>query len=617
MRLRLSLTGNPNCGKTTLYNALTGEEESVGNWSGVTVTASEVEMKTDYGFATIVDLPGTYSLDAYTQEESLTLSYINPDKSDVIVNIVDITSLSRSLYFTTQLLELGIPMIVALNKIDIMEEEVDTRALALALGCPVIPISAERGDALREMVTLSATASKPAKRKHITEESQRFAYIQEILAQVCQKKEGEKSRKGEKWDKIFMAQGSGLPLYMGLVMSLMLLCHQLNSFSAQWIQGLFGSRLTPLLLQFEYSLPYFWGGLLVEGIFGGLAVVLRFLPVMLFLFFFLSVAEDSGYLARVTVLMDCYFKKIGLTGKAILPLVVGGGNTASGILATRAMEEKGQAKRLGIMMPLVISGDKLPLLLLFSAVFFQRSWAFILIMTLIMVALLFAEGLLLKKLFGAEGDTLFIMELPQYRYPRPSLIFKQMMGRTVAFLKNATVIILLWNSILWILQSISFTGGRSVLELLGSAFSPIFLPLGLGAWQVVILCMASCFTKENALATLSFLYAGEIFVFSHSNDLYQIFTPLTAFSFLMFYLFSSPSLVAMKIMYQELKFSFGVALGLQFFVGYALAFVTYQLGTLIGTGALGAGYWIGLLILGALGYFLYLGREHFTRWEQM
>lgn len=616
MRLRLSLTGNPNCGKTTLYNMLTGEEETVGNWSGVTVSASEVEMSTAYGIATIVDLPGTYSLSAYSKEEALTLGYINPENSDVIVNIVDITNLSRSLYFTTQLIELGLPMIVALNKVDILEEEVDTRALARALGCPVIPISAQRGDSLREMVTLSATASRPAKREPMADDVARFAWIEEILSQVyVTKKDNSQMNGWDKFDQICMTPLTGIPIFLGLLWGIFFISQGVvgQFFSSLLGDILFGTVLNSILnTVFQFiPLPHMAQELVIEGIFGSAGMILRFLPLIMCLFFLLALLEDCGYLARVTVLLNGAFHKIGLSGKAILPLVVGIGSSQSGVLATRTLSSHGQRVRLALLSPFVICGRKFPLIALFSFLFFHLSWWFLPSLYLVMGCVLFFVGYLLKLLFPQEKEeSYFIMELSQYRKPRLTLALGQMYSNTWTFLKRVLCFVVPCNLVLFLLMHLNWqlhlveATSESLLAQLGMLFSPLFQPLGLGAWQLVVVSLAGFLAKENCVSTLWMIYAGETLLLQGNSLLstYPALSMVTAMSFLYFQLFSLPCYDVIRTFQGEIgeKKLFYLGLLIQFSTGYLLCFGTFQIGTLLTTGAMDDSFALGLGIVAVL-----------------
>lgn len=613
MRLRLSLTGNPNCGKTTLYNTLTGEDEYVGNWTGVTVEAAEVEMRTLYGDATIVDLPGAYSIDAYSSEESVTLSYINPERSDVLVNIVDITNLSRSLFFTTQLIELGIPMIVALNKADILQDKIDSKALALALGCPVIPISAQRGECLEAMVTLAATASKPAQQREFPNDQARFDYIEEILDQVyLEKVDRTEVTTSDQVDRILTSKLLGLPIFLYLMWDIF-------SFS-QSVVRIFSTLISDVIFDTWLSGLFHWvfdliglnpllQALVADAMLGGVGTVLSFVPLIACLFFLLGLLEDCGYLSRVTVVMDIFFKKIGLSGRAIIPMVVGTGCSVPGILATRTLENANERKRLCVLTPFIPCGRKMPLMALFSSLFFAHAQWFYPLLYALTISVIFVVGYVLKKIFTiGHEDSIFIMELPPYRFPRLDFAVQQMCSKTLSFVKRAITIILLCNTVIFLLQHYDFTLHRaqssdsSMLAVVGSLLSPFFLPLGLGSWELVTATLTGFVAKENTIATLSviFLSGGQdFFQASSDNPLLSAFTPVTALSFLLFQLYTPPCFSAIATMHTEMKDRGWLILGLgtQCTVGYLLSFLAFQLGTLLTTYRIHSSFLLGIGIL--------------------
>lgn len=598
--MRLTLTGNPNCGKTTLYNTLTGELESVGNWSGVTVAPAEVEMKTDYGIATIIDLPGVYSLSAFSSEEAISLEYIDPEKSDVIVNIVDITNLSRGLYYTTQLLEQGIPMVIALNKVDLLQQELNTRKLALLLGCPVIPISAQRGDSLREMVNLAATASRPAKRAPMTTEKERYAFIQETLDQVYEtKQQAYQPQKTDKLDELITTPCLGLPLFFGILWLIFFLAQTVAQGVAILAETLF-ALWNPLSI-FD-STPPLVHSLVVDGMLGGLGAVLGFVPLIMTLFFLLAFLEDCGYMARVAVLMNQYFRHIGLTGKAIIPMVVGTGCSVPGVMATRTIENESQRKRTAILTPFIPCGRKLPVIILLSSLFYQEApWIYPAIYGVTFLVI-FGAGWLLHLLLGTEEEApVFILELPDYRCPTLSFAWKHMVDKGWDFIKRATTIVLLCNIVLWFLQhwDKSFTPvtnpEESLLATIGTAFVPFFLPLGFGLWELVIATFTGFIAKENVVSTLYVVH-----FITEQSSLPPDFTLLSGLSYLLFQLFTLPCISAIWAMKKELGNWFPFALGFQLSIGYGLSLFTYQCGTLLLTGSLPSGFALGIALLGLL-----------------
>lgn len=627
--MRLTLSGNPNCGKTTLYNTLTGELESVGNWSGVTVEPAEVPMRTDYGIATIVDLPGVYSLTAYSSEEGITLDYINPEKSDVLVNIVDITNLSRSLYFTTQLLELRIPMIIALNKVDILQDEIDTRKLALALGCPVIAISAERGDCLEAMVTLAATASRPAKREPLESDQARYEYIEEILAEVYVKKvDRNQTTTADKVDWLLTSKLFGLPIFFAILGTLFFIAQEVVGSLCSYVIGdlLFGQIIPDFLNNIfdAIHLNPLLQDLIVDAMVRGVGAVLSYVPLIMTLFFLLALLEDCGYMARVAVVMDVFFKKIGLSGKAIIPMVVGTGCSVPGVMASRTVENENERKRLCILTPFVPCGRKLPVIILFSSLFYEEApWIYPAIYCLTFLVI-FGVGLILKALFTVNHeDSIFIIELPQYRLPRLSFACQHMVDKAWVFIKRATSIILVSNTVIWLLQTYDFTlhqasaTNESMLAALGNALVPLFIPLGFGVWQLVVATLTGFIAKENVVSTLYIIYFAnmvqgeEMMQQSVDNPLLAQLGLWTGLSYLLFQLFTLPCFSTIAAMWTEMKDKTWFFLGmmLQFTTGYTISFLCCQMGTFLTTGAMATGFLSGFALILVMIAFLYHGSK--------
>ncbi len=618
--MKIALAGNPNSGKTTLYNAITGKAEVVGNWPGVTVAKKEADLKKKYNpngiDVSVVDLPGTYSISPFTGEEAITRDFILGEAPDVIINIVDGANVSRSLFFTTQLLELGIPLVIALNKSDIVSKRGDTidqNALSKVLNCKVVATTATSEDGLLHLMNEAIELGEKKKPQIAPEftgkdsadaDMARQKFVDRIIER-CQMKKRDASKVdfSDKVDRIVAHKWLGLPIFFAVMWAVF-------SFSIEGLGGYLSGYFNDVV--FGEIVPnaangFFEGlgvdpllqALIVDGAIGGVGAVVGFLPLVMVLFFCLSLLEDCGYMARVAVVMDRFFKKVGLSGKSIIPMIVGSGCAIPGVMATRTIEDINERRMTTILTPFVPCGAKLPIIALFAAVFFPENGWVGPSMYLIAITMIVIGGLLLKKIFVWENTSYFIMELPEYKLPSLKYAFMQMIDKAKGFIYKATTIILVCNTLVWFAQAYSWNlspvedQSLSILASVGTVIAPILIPLGFVGWQLAAAAITGFIAKENIVATFAVLLAvaSEEALHLPGGTLTEFFTPVTAFAYLVFNLFTPPCFAAVGAMNSEMgskKWLFK-ALAFQFSVGYILAMIVTQVGSVIvyGTPAVG------------------------------
>lgn len=622
--MRIALTGNPNSGKTTMYNALTGRNEKVGNWAGVTVEKKEHPIKKTYWDGSerliAVDLPGAYSMSPFTSEESITSSYVKKEKPDVIINIVDATNLSRSLFFTTQLLELGIPVVVALNKSDLNKKKnnkINAEMLSKKLCCPVVETVSTSADGLKAVVekAVSAVGASQTAPYHqgdidLTDKASvevadrnRFEFVNGIVTKVETRKVQTKDKNvGDKIDAVLTNKWLGIPIF-AVVMFLVFQISQvwvgtpIADLLVGWLetfQGWVGSLLenaNPLL-----------SALLVDGVIGGVIAVLGFLPLVMVMYFLIALLEDCGYMSRVAVVLDPIFKKVGLSGKSVIPFVITIGCAVPGIMASRTIRNERERRATAMLAPFMPCGAKIPVISLFAGAFFDDAGWVSTVMYLSGIVLIFLGALLVNKIAGYKArKSFFIIELPEYKAPSLWGAFKSMCSRGWSYIVKAATIILLCNTAVQIMQTFNWSFGvaetadSSILASIAAPFAYILIPIvGVLSWELAAAAVTGFIAKENVVGTLAVCFVGlENLIDTEELALMEgagaevagvmAITKIAALAYLMFNLYTPPCFAAIGAMNSEMKSGKWVwgGIGLQLGVGYTVGYLVYTIGTLI------------------------------------
>ena len=628
--MRVALAGNPNSGKTTMYNALTGRNEKVGNWAGVTVEKKEHSIKKNFcknEELIVVDLPGAYSMSPFTSEESITSQYVKNENPDVIINIVDATNLSRSLFFTTQLLELGIPVVVALNKTDINNKkktEIDTAALSVKLGCTVIETISTSADGLKEVVEAAVSvAGKAQKAPYIQgdidftskaavndADRKRFRFVNGIVSKVETRKVLTKEKNfQDKIDAVLTNKWLGIPIF-AVVMYLAFWISQAGPgvWIADWLVALLESGQEALGGMLGEANPLLYA-LLIDGVIGGVIAVIGFLPLVMVMYFFIALLEDCGYMARASVVLDPIFKKVGLSGKSVIPFVIGTGCAIPGVMACRTIRNERERRAAAMLTPFMPCGAKLPVIALFAGAFFSDATWVGPLMYIVGVLIIFLGALLVNKITGYKArKSFFIIELPEYKAPSIWRAIKAMCSRGWAYVVKAATIILLCNTAVQIMQTFDWTfavaqtADSSILESIAQPFAYLLIPvIGYHAWQLAAAAVTGFIAKENVVATLAVCFALTDVTKELPGTAPQL-TAVAALAYLMFNLFTPPCFAAIGAMNSEMKSSKWLWGGicLQVGVGFTVGYLVYQVGTLITTGGFGAGFIPGLIAVAAM-----------------
>jgi ferrous iron transport protein B len=583
-----ALLGNPNVGKTTLFNYLTGSNQYVGNWPGVTVEKKEgfIENKVK-----IIDLPGIYAMDTYSSEERISKEFLENEKVDVIINIVDATTLDRNLYLTLQLKQFKKPIILVLNMMDVAEArkiQIDYGKLSENLGVTVVPISATKEIGIDEVKHLlkSGNFFRPDTYNgshHMENEKKAYKYIEEILADSIIEKSDKRFNIGEKIDAIVLNKYLAYPLFLFI---LFLIFKLTFSWVGQPLSDVMEREvvgwITKILENLMLNSSQWFKSLVIDGIVAGVGSVIVFLPIIATLFFGISFLEDSGYMSRAAFIMDRIMRKMGLSGKAFIPMIIGFGCTVPGIMAARTLESDKDRKLTALLVPLMSCNARLPVYALFAAIFFpgnETAVTFSLYLLGIAVAVLI--GVIFKNTIFKKDEEPFIIELPEYKLPEFKSIMRNTWEKGKSFIKKAGTVIFSMSVLVWLLSNFNFKGmtdmETSFLAYIGGYIAPIFKPMGYAYWQSSVALLAGLMAKEVVVSTLGVVYGGNL----HSA-LLQYFTPVAAYSYLVFILLYTPCISVIAVMRKEFGNGMMVfSVTYQLLLAWIVSFIVFITGNLI------------------------------------
>lgn len=588
--MRIALIGNPNVGKTTLFNKLTGQNQYVGNWPGVTVD-KKVGMLNNHE---IIDLPGIYALDTFSNEEIVSKNFLENEKPDLVINLVDANNLDRNLYLTSQISEYDIPIIIALNMIDTAKQNgiiISSDDLSNSTGIKVVPIIAPKGEGINTLINEVEKVDKNSdknsivlknKLKGFKNEKDAYKNIERILSSSL-KKIGEKNRISEKIDKILLNKYLAYPIFILILWLVFKITFTwvgdpLSGAFEDHVIGPFGEMVANLLAN---SSEWF-KSLIVDGVIAGVGAILVFLPLIMVLFFAISLLEESGYMSRAALIMDRLMRKIGLSGKAFIPMIIGFGCSVPAIMNARTLESEKDRKLAALIAPLMSCNARLPVYLLFAGVFFPKN-PDIVVLSLYLLGILMAIiiGLLFKSTIFKKDEEPFIIELPNYQIPNMKSVLRNTWDKGKSFVKKAGTIIFAVSVFVWLLSNFNTTGMVSIeesfLATIGKVVAPIFTLQGFGNWQASVAILTGVMAKEVVVSTLGIVYGSEL-----DKILPMHFSQLSAYAFMVFVLLYTPCVAVIATFKKE----FGTkmmwfSIFYQFTLAWIVSLIVYQVGSLL------------------------------------
>ncbi|WP_143316036.1 ferrous iron transport protein B [Clostridium sp. HBUAS56017] len=582
----VALLGNPNVGKTTLFNALTGSKQYVGNWPGVTVDKKEGYFED----IKVVDLPGIYAMDTFSNEEKIAKDYLKQDEVNLILNIVDATNLDRNLYLTTQLKEFNKPIILAVNMVDIAENRgiiIDYKKLGELLNVTVIPISASKKIGIDKLTNI--LKNEPSEKVNdgdkfdFKDEKQAYDFIEKVILKCKIKEDKKKNSLTEKFDKVLLNPWLAYPIFiLMMILTFEITFSWIGQPLSDLLDGLLNDSFMPWVSELLGNSSPWFQSLIVDGIISGVGGILVLLPVILALFVCITFLEDSGYMARVAFLMDKFMRKIGLSGKAFIPMIVGFGCSVPAIMTARTLESEKDRKLTALLVPLMSCNARLPVYTVFAAVFFSKHQGLVVAsLYLLGIVVAFLIGILFKKTIFKKDEEPFIIELPEYKMPSVKSVVKQTLDKAKGFIKKAGTIIFAMSVVIWFLSNFSITGkveniDESILANIGTFMAPIFAPLGFGNWQSAVSLLSGILAKETVLASMQVIFAGDLSVILSAH-----FTALSAYTFLVFVLLYTPCVSVIGTMKKE----YGTKLTLfsvfyQLVLAWCVSFLVFNIGSL-------------------------------------
>ena len=582
--INIALLGNPNVGKTTLFNSLTGSNQRVGNWAGVTVDKKEGY----FNNFNIVDLPGIYAMDTYSNEEKVSKEFLENGQVDLILNIIDASNIDRNLYLTMQLKQFKKPIILAVNMIDVAEKKgihIDYEKLGQLLNVVVIPIQASKEIGIEKVKTTLSSINKNKIDNtdySFSSEKETYAYIEDLLSKCTKTSKNSKKHIKENLDNIMLNPWFAYPIFFA-IMALMfqVTFSWIGQPLSDLLDSLLNDSLVPIIEGWINNYSPWFQSLILDGIVGGVGGILVLLPVILSLFACITILEDSGYMARVAFLMDKIMRKMGLSGKAFIPMIVGFGCSVPAIMSARTLESEKDRKLTALLVPLMSCNARLPVYSIFASVFFPKYVGLVVASLYFLgIILAFILGIIFKHLIFKNEEEPLLIELPEYKLPSLKNLFVQLYEKSKNFLIKAGTLIFAMSIILWFLSNFNFSGmtdvNDSILASIGGFIAPIFKPLGFGNWQSSVSLLTGLIAKETVVSSMGVIFAGNLEVMLPLH-----FTALSALSFMVFILLYTPCITAVGTMKKE----FGTKITLfsityQLILAWSISFLVFNIGSL-------------------------------------